>query len=73
METHLGWAAAAMGLKIATPVFDGATEDDIEEYLDRAGLPRTGTVQLYDGRTGMPFDHPITVGYTYMLKLAHLV
>src|SRR6266849_318520 len=73
METHLGWAAEALGIKIATPVFDGATEEDIEEYLDKAGLPHTGTIQLYDGRTGEPFDHPITVGYTYMLKLAHLV
>src|SRR6266487_3694281 len=73
METHLGWAAEALGFKIATPVFDGATEEDIEEVLRRAGLPESGKVQLFDGRTGEPFDHPITVGYTYMLKLAHLV
>ncbi len=73
METHLGWAANALGFKIATPVFDGATEDDIEEFLRRASLPESGKVQLFDGRTGEPFDHPITVGYTYMLKLAHLV
>ncbi len=73
METHLGWAAHVLGFKIATPVFDGATEEDIEEFLRRAGLPETGKVQLYDGRTGEPFDHPITVGYNYMLKLAHLV
>jgi DNA-directed RNA polymerase subunit beta len=73
METHLGWAAEALGIKIATPVFDGATEEDIEEMLGRAGLPETGKVQLFDGRTGEPFDQPITVGYTYMLKLAHLV
>ncbi len=73
METHLGWAASVLGVKIATPVFDGATEEDIEEFLRRANLPDTGKVQLYDGRTGQPFDHPITVGYTYMLKLAHLV
>jgi len=73
METHLGWAAHELGLKIATPVFDGASEEDIEEYLVRAGLPGTGKVQLFDGRTGEPFDNPITVGYTYMLKLAHLV
>jgi DNA-directed RNA polymerase subunit beta len=73
METHLGWAADALGIKIATPVFDGATEEDIEEYLRRANLPDTGKIQLFDGRTGEPFDHPITVGYTYMLKLAHLV
>ncbi|HEY6409165.1 MAG TPA: DNA-directed RNA polymerase subunit beta, partial [Ktedonobacteraceae bacterium] len=73
METHLGWAAEKLGFKIATPVFDGATEEDIEEFLRRANLPETGKVQLFDGRTGVPFDHPITVGYTYMLKLAHLV
>jgi DNA-directed RNA polymerase subunit beta len=73
METHLGWAASVLGVKIATPVFDGATEEDIEEFLRRSNLPETGKVQLYDGRTGQPFDHPITVGYTYMLKLAHLV
>jgi DNA-directed RNA polymerase subunit beta len=73
METHLGWAASVLGFKIATPVFDGATEEDIEELLRRAGLPDSGKVQLFDGRTGEPFDHPITVGYTYMLKLAHLV
>ncbi len=73
METHLGWAANELGIKIATPVFDGASEEDIEEYLVRAGLPSTGKVQLFDGRTGEPFDNPITVGYTYMLKLAHLV
>jgi DNA-directed RNA polymerase subunit beta len=73
METHLGWAAEALGFKIATPVFDGATEEDIEEYLERAGKPRSGKEQLFDGRTGEPFDQPITVGYTYMLKLAHLV
>jgi len=73
METHLGWAAEALGIKIATPVFDGASEEDIEEFLRRAGLPETGKIQLFDGRTGEPFDQPITVGYTYMLKLAHLV
>jgi DNA-directed RNA polymerase subunit beta len=73
METHLGWAASVLGFKIATPVFDGASEEDIEEMLRRAGLPESGKVQLFDGRTGEPFDHPITVGYTYMLKLAHLV
>jgi len=73
METHLGWAAEVLGIKIATPVFDGASEEDIEEFLRRANLPETGKVQLFDGRTGEPFDHPITLGYTYMLKLAHLV
>ncbi len=73
LETHLGWAATALGFKIATPVFDGATEADVTEMLRRANLPETGKIQLFDGRTGEPFDHPITVGYTYMLKLAHLV
>jgi DNA-directed RNA polymerase subunit beta len=73
METHLGWAAQALGMKVASPVFDGASEDDIEKLLDQAGLPVSGKVQLYDGRTGEPFDAPITVGYIYMLKLAHLV
>jgi DNA-directed RNA polymerase subunit beta len=73
METHLGWAAAALGYKVATPVFDGAHEADIEKMLDQAGLPTEGKVQLFDGRTGEPFDKPVTVGYTYMLKLAHLV
>jgi DNA-directed RNA polymerase subunit beta len=73
METHLGWAAEALGMKVASPVFDGASEEDIEERLAQASLPVSGKVQLYDGRTGEPFDSPITVGYIYMLKLAHLV
>ena len=61
------------GLPIATPVFDGARESDIDEMLDKAGLPRSGQVTLYDGRTGEPFERPVTVGVTYMLKLHHLV
>jgi DNA-directed RNA polymerase subunit beta len=73
METHLGWAASALGMKIATPVFEGATEEEIETFLRHANLPKTGKVQLFDGRTGEPFDQPITVGYTYMMKLIHLV
>jgi DNA-directed RNA polymerase subunit beta len=73
METHLGWAANLLGMKVATPVFDGATEEDIEEMLRRAGLPETGKIQLFDGRTGEAFDQPITVGHVYMLKLAHMV
>ncbi len=73
LETHLGWAAAALGLKVATPVFDGASEDKIEEELVRAGLPQGGKITLRDGRTGETFDHDVTVGYIYMLKLAHLV
>jgi len=73
METHLGWAAEALGMKVASPVFDGAPEEKIEDLLERAGLPREGKVILFDGRTGESFDAPITVGYIYMLKLAHLV
>jgi DNA-directed RNA polymerase subunit beta len=73
LETHLGWAAKELGIHMATPVFDGATEKDIMENLIEAGLPGTGKTVLYDGRTGLPFDNPITVGYMYMLKLAHLV
>ncbi|HHV07968.1 MAG TPA: DNA-directed RNA polymerase subunit beta [Firmicutes bacterium] len=73
LETHLGWAADALGLKVATPVFDGASENEIKEMLSRAKLPDSGKIQLRDGRTGLPFDNDITVGYIYMLKLAHLV
>ena len=73
LETHIGWAASALGLHIATPVFDGASEKDIEELLEKAGLPGNGQTVLYDGRTGDPFDREVTVGYMYMLKLAHLV
>ncbi len=73
LETHLGWAAKSMGVYMATPVFDGASEDDVLETLQKAGLPPAGKSILFDGRTGQPFDNPITVGYVYMLKLAHLV
>jgi DNA-directed RNA polymerase subunit beta len=73
LETHLGWAAAALGIKVATPVFDGASEAEIEDELERAGLPRDGKMVLRDGRTGEAFDQPITVGVIYMLKLHHLV
>ncbi|MBO8142607.1 MAG: DNA-directed RNA polymerase subunit beta [Firmicutes bacterium] len=73
VETHLGWAAKALGIHVATPVFDGAQEHEVVEMLREAGLPENGKVQLYDGRTGQPFDQPVTVGYIYMLKLAHLV
>jgi DNA-directed RNA polymerase subunit beta len=73
LETHLGWAMQALGLKAATPVFDGATEQHIEDALKRAGLPKDGKTVLYDGRSGDPFDHRVTVGYIYMLKLHHLV
>ncbi len=73
LETHLGWAAARLGFRVATPVFDGASEKQIKEHLINAGLPGDGKVTLYDGRSGDCFDHPVTVGYAYMLKLAHLV
>src|SRR5690606_26094424 len=73
LETHLGWAAKAMGYHVATPVFDGATEEEIINMLKEAGLPETGKTILYDGRTGQPFDQPVTVGYIYLLKLVHLV
>jgi DNA-directed RNA polymerase subunit beta len=73
LETHLGWALHAKGLKAATAVFDGATEHDIKRELSEAGLPESGKTELRDGRTGEPFDRHITVGYIYMLKLHHLV
>jgi len=73
LETHLGWAAHALGLYFATPVFDGASEQEIKNWLDRAGLPRSGKTKLYDGMTGEPFEQEVTVGYIYMLKLSHLV
>ena len=73
LEVHLGMAAHKLGWKIATPIFDGANEIDIENTLELAGLDRNGKSVLYDGRTGQPFDNPVTVGYVYFLKLAHLV
>jgi DNA-directed RNA polymerase subunit beta len=73
LEVHLGYAAKALGWKVMTPVFDGAKETDIFEALKEAGLPETGKVTLYDGRTGEKFDNPVTVGYKYFLKLHHLV
>jgi DNA-directed RNA polymerase subunit beta len=73
LETHLGWAAHALGIKVETPVFDGASEKEIKELLAKAGLPESGQSVVYDGRTGEPFKSPITVGYMYMLKLHHLV
>jgi len=66
-------AAKALGWKVATPVFDGAADTEIEDLLEEAGLSRDGKTVVYDGRTGQPFDHPITVGVMYMLKLHHLV
>jgi DNA-directed RNA polymerase subunit beta len=73
LETHLGWAAHALGLYFATPVFDGATEAEIKKWLEEAGLPRGGKTKLADGMTGVPFEQDVTVGYIYMLKLSHLV
>ncbi len=73
LETHLGWAAHALGLYFATPVFDGATESEIKNWLEQAGLPKSGKTVLYDGMTGQGFEQDVTVGYIYMLKLSHLV
>ncbi|MDD4343335.1 MAG: DNA-directed RNA polymerase subunit beta [Eubacteriales bacterium] len=73
LETHLGIAAKQLGIHTATSVFDGANEEDITGMLEKAGLPATGKFHLRDGRSGDPFDNPVTVGYMYVLKLAHLV
>ena len=73
LEVHLGGAAKALGWHVSTPVFDGATQEDVEELLQQAGMSPDGKSVLYDGRTGDPFDKPITVGVMYMLKLHHLV
>jgi DNA-directed RNA polymerase subunit beta len=73
LETHLGWSARALGLWVASPVFDGAKEDEIKDHLRQAGLPASGKSVLFDGRTGKPFHQEVTVGYIYMMKLAHLV
>lgn len=73
LETHLGLAAKALNIKVATPVFDGANEEDIEKLLEKSGFSPDGKTTLYDGRTGLPFDSRVTVGYIYMLKLHHLV
>jgi DNA-directed RNA polymerase subunit beta len=73
LETHLGWAAKALGIYIASPVFEGAKESEIKDLLAKAGLPKSGQIVLYDGRTGEPFKRPVTVGYMYMMKLHHLV
>ena len=73
LEVHLGYAAHALGCKVATPIFDGAREEDISAMLAEAGLDPEGKSVLYDGRTGEPFDNKVTVGYVYFLKLHHLV
>lgn len=72
-ETALGWVASKMGVKFATPIFDGASVEQIQEYLDKSGLPNNSRCNLFDGRTGEQFDQQVTVGYIYMLKLSHLV
>ncbi len=73
LETHLGWAAKKLGLWIATPVFDGISEKEIKDLLEEANLPRSGKIKLFDGITGEQFDYEVTVGYTYIMKLYHLV
>jgi len=73
LETHLGWAAKALGFAAVTPVFNGASEEEIRTSLKEAGLPEDGKTTVYDGYTGFPFDQKVTVGYIYMLKLNHLV
>jgi DNA-directed RNA polymerase subunit beta len=73
LETHLGWAARLLGLKFATPVFDGIKEKEIRGYLKQAHLPENAKTTLYDGRTGEPFDQEVVVGFIYMMKLGHLV
>ena len=73
LETHLGWAAKILGYKVAAPVFESVNFETIQEEMQKAGLPKDGKVQLYDGQTGKPFDQKTTVGITYIMKLCHLV
>ncbi len=73
LETHLGWAGKLLGFQAVTPVFDGASEEEINDVLNDAGLPKHGKAKLFDGRTGEPLEQETTVGYIYMLKLHHLV
>ena len=73
LETHLGWAAQRLGFRAVTPVFDGASEEELRKALKEAGIPESGKSFLYDGRTGERFEQPVTVGFIYMLKLHHLV
>ncbi len=73
LETHLGWACKKLGISVATPIFDGIPETQVRQYLEDAGLPRSGKSVLYDGRTGTPCDQEVVVGYIYMMKLNHLV
>jgi len=71
-ETILGWAAKELGVSFESPIFQGAREEDVRAYLEKAGLPPAGKVTLYDGRTGESFSHQVTVGYLYLFKLLHL-
>jgi DNA-directed RNA polymerase subunit beta len=73
LETELGWAAKELDIMVETPIFDGATSDDIHEYMKKAGLPEDSKSVLYDGRTGVPFENRVMVGQIYMMKLAHMV
>lgn len=73
LEVHLGLAAKVLGMKMVSPIFDGASEEEIRKMLEKAKLPKSGKMRLYDGRTGLPFDQEVTVGYIYMMKLSHLV
>ena len=73
LEVHLGLVAKALGIKIATPVFDGVDEEDIQDLLKQNNFPENGKIQLFDGRTGEPFENPVTVGYMYYIKLEHMV
>jgi DNA-directed RNA polymerase subunit beta len=72
-ETVLGWAGKELGMKFATPIFDGANVEQIEHYIEEAGLPRLGSTYLYDGETGQRFDQKTTVGVIYIIKLSHMV
>jgi DNA-directed RNA polymerase subunit beta len=72
-ETALGWAGEKLGVRFSTPIFDGATLEDLDKWTDKAGLPRYGKTYLYDGGTGERFDQPATVGVIYMMKLGHMV
>src|SRR5699024_4941786 len=72
-ELHLGMAAKKLGLHVSSPVFDGATEEDVWDTLEEAGMPRDAKQVLYDGRTGEPFDNRVSVGIMYLLKLSHMV
>ncbi len=73
LEAHLGWAAKKLGVTMVSPVFNGATEEEIKEYMRKANLPEDGKVTLYDGKTGEPFDEKVSVGYMYFMKLNHMV